>query len=623
MKYILICSLLLLGYVSANAQPNNRSGDSWTVGANLCGFRFNNDTIAPVPYRYLNNNPGSGAQVYSYKGFGGSINTVSDSATGRLLLTSYNGIVFDTLGDYLHWDCGGCPLPAAFAVEYPANYTDFVSGAVPICNPAISQYHGIGSWRNSVMLPRGNNKYSTYFFGVSFANFVDRFGTGDSALIWDNLIEVEYDLSLPNPAAVKGPGYGAASKYYVKHDSMRYFRPWGSTQAVRHANGRDWWLLVVGMPERANWYKDSIVYVNDSLYHSAYSTPSILDSLPMINMYDKWFDSLVLYAYHITDSLIKPPVLSRFSGSHFITTTNPVIKPNSNNVSVSFGVNNIYANLKMSDDGTMATGSAGNVGYYLNFDRCSGAFSNVNYFRGPLDSSLLAICNYNSNGIWTPNNSFLYIDDVCLAPNNKFIYVLRSKFLYQYEIGEPDSAKAWTLLINGYNTKAGDSIVEEEYLGMALAPNGKIYLGIKGEGTIEKGLTVINNPNEKGMACNPCVLCTSLVPDPTMDNMVQAQTLPNNPNYRLGPSPCAPLNIVSTEPSQPWSFSPNPSNGSITLMGNYQQAAVVNILNVQGLTIGTFKIDKFSKEQKLDLSSLSSGLYIIQIGTTSKKLIIK
>lgn len=147
-----------------------------------------------------------------------------------------------------------------------------------------------------------------------------------------------------------------------------------------------------------------------------------------------------------------------------------------------------------------------------NFDRCRGLLSNHRRIQYDEDAS--------SGG-------------VAISPNSRFLYVSSYKQIYQFDLWATDieSSKIKVAEYDGFQSPFGS-----KFFLAQLAPDGKIYINCPNS---ENVLHVIHNPNEPGLDCNVEQHGIEL---PTVNGF----SLPNYPNYRLGPidgSPCDTLGI--------------------------------------------------------------------------------
>ena len=154
---------------------------------------------------------------------------------------------------------------------------------------------------------------------------------------------------------------------------------------------------------------------------------------------------------------------------------------------------------------------------FFNFNRCTGEFED-NWLQIRLLDSL--------------DRRELF-GGIALSPNERFLYLSTPFHLYQYDL-LADNIEETRLTI----AEASPSNPEHRslYLGQ-LAPDGKIYINTKSNFDAE--LHVIHEPDRLGAACDFRFRDFSLIHN-------NSRTLPQIPNYRLGPldgSPCDTLGI--------------------------------------------------------------------------------
>lgn len=191
----------------------------------------------------------------------------------------------------------------------------------------------------------------------------------------------------------------------------------------------------------------------------------------------------------------------------------------------------------------------------FNFDRCTGLFSNPVH---------IVINDANSMG------------GVAFSPNSQYLYVSSVEDVYQYDTEAPDieASMAHVATWDGFYSPSPPFATLFDIA--QLAPDGKIYIGT-GNSTLH--LHVINDPDQPGVACDMVQHQLEL---PTY----YTNSLPNHPNYHLGPvdgSVCDSLGINAGVPAALVEAGikvvPNPSNGAFTL--SYPAQSVVGELEVR------------------------------------------
>ena len=237
--------------------------------------------------------------------------------------------------------------------------------------------------------------------------------------------------------------------------------------AVRHGNGRDWWLITSGL--------------KNGDYHVF-----LLDETGV----------------HFHQDFIFENNDNRTGGIGQL-----VSSPKGNKVAV---VNNHDAQ-----------GNNGVFVAFMNFDRCSGVLSGFEY-------ETISAHNITSG--------------IAFSQDGNLVYACNGNFMYQYETLESDViySRMTVAIHDGFNyfyppdTTFGFSTA---FSYMGLAPDGKIYVA-SASGS-NRLLSRIEYPNKKGMECD---VNQHSVAIPTS----YANTMPNFPNFRLGPldgSECDSLGI--------------------------------------------------------------------------------
>ena len=149
----------------------------------------------------------------------------------------------------------------------------------------------------------------------------------------------------------------------------------------------------------------------------------------------------------------------------------------------------------------------------MDFDRCTGELS---------DYEWIVFDEFIGNGA-----------GASVSPNSRFLYVTGRRMVLQYDLEANDIAASQdTIGILNRVYSAGIPV----FTYSQLAPNGKIYIVT---GNSNEALHIINNPNEKGAACEFLVHGLVLPND-------NRYVLPRYPNYRLydlPDSPCDTLGI--------------------------------------------------------------------------------
>jgi hypothetical protein len=186
---------------------------------------------------------------------------------------------------------------------------------------------------------------------------------------------------------------------------------------------------------------------------------------------------------------------------------------------------------------------------------------------------------------------------VAISPNNRFAYLSSSNKLFQVDLWEENLEDGLVLI---------DTLVEGPSFHLAqLGPDCKIYI----TGTsFSHYLNVINNPDEKGLACNYEWRGIKL------PYFMSIGSLPNYPHFRTGEDQVCDPNIVS---SIPWlgdalkeiSIYPNPTQNTLNIKGLPLGKYSYKILNTQGVKVLEGKLN----DENINSSSLENGMYFLQL----------
>lgn len=228
----------------------------------------------------------------------------------------------------------------------------------------------------------------------------------------------------------------------------------GKLSACRHANGRDWWVI---MPE---------------------------------------FTSNRYYCYLLTPSGISLEGIQVIGGAVPSGLGQALFSPD--------GTKHIRFNAISEQAGEYTT--------IYDFDRCTGLLSNFRQFNYPVGGS--------GGGAF-------------ISKNSRYLYTSSTTTLYQYDLWAED-IEATRTLVAVYDGHL-DFLPTTFFQGQ-LAPDGKIYIASNNGVT---SLHVIHNPDAD---CPDCRIEQHGIELPTFN----AFSIPNQPNYRLGPidgSPCDTLGI--------------------------------------------------------------------------------
>ncbi len=291
----------------------------------------------------------------------------------------------------------------------------------------------------------------------------------------------------------------------------------GKITAVKHANGIDWWVILLN--EQGFYYRIFISESDLKIEKNELEVPETFDG----DTGAGWFNN---------------------NGTMF--------------------ARNIYKN---QEDGFIEL---------YDFDRCSGEFIFRISFELKNDLNISTLS-------FSPNGRFLYY--------NTNIDLLQMDLENDYEIDTIASFDFYVDSISGLSCP---------FQGLYSVPDGRIFLNTHNTCFV---INTINKPNEKGAACDFRPQSIHL---PYRYN----RTIPNFPNYRLGPlkgSACYPIDDRDIN----FNIYPNPSHGLFTIStdSNIGLNGIISIYDPLGRFVTKRKIVSNTAEHHLDFSDLPSNVY--------------
>ena len=305
-----------------------------------------------------------------------------------------------------------------------------------------------------------------------------------------------------------------------------------SIAACSHANGRDWWIIAS---------KDS----SDILY-SILLTPNGVDTI---------------ISQHTNISPVP-----------FSNICQPTFSPDGKKFVFSFldfnGLNSHYV-------------------YLLDFDRCTGLFSNT--------KNIDITDGYMGFG-------------TAFAANSKYLYACSTYHIYQWNTDTINVQASVQIVATNDTFYSPSPPFATNFFAMYLAANGKIYI-TSTNGVLD--LHYINYPDSAGIGCEVHLHDYHLP-------FFNYHTVPNHPNYYLGCDttsgcPCLVTNVSeSTNYDFKFRVYPNPisnNNLHIGYLLPQNKAGVFQIYDVTGKLLFKYNLPQWSNEQSFSLPTLSNGVY--------------
>ncbi len=444
----------------------------------------------PQPFGGTDLNFFTGELVVSYINrdidFSRTCATITDSI-GNLLFSTNGAYIANAAGDTMLNGAGINPGP--YAAQYP---------------------NGLHIAQGALILPKPDHPNNYYLFHST----VDDLPTATAHRLY--LTEIEMTLD-------GGLGGVVLKNQVILEDTLTV----GKITAVRHANGRDWWVFCH--------------QANSALFHRFLVTPQGV-STPM---------SQVIGVVRVLDAgqVCFSPDGSKFA--YYWSETDLDI---------------------------------------FDVDRCSGLLS---------------------NHVHVPISDGERGGGVAFSPNGQLLYISSDIDAYQFNTTATDIAGSMVHIAE-WDTFYSPFPPFATLFDLAqLAPDGKIYISTANS---TKHLHVINNPDVPGLGCN-------LVQHQLELPSYFANSLPNHPNYHLGPvdgSICDSLgvNVGLPERGPPIAINayPNPSNGRFTLSYAAQPSAgVLEVRDLSGKLVRQERIPAWSTVHAVDLDDATSGLYLCKV----------
>jgi hypothetical protein len=175
-------------------------------------------------------------------------------------------------------------------------------------------------------------------------------------------------------------------------------------------------------------------------------------------------------------------------------------------------------------------------GQIMDFDRCTGRFSNPRVIQFNGDSLRCGAT-------------------VSFSPDSRLLYVALCDTLYQYDLSVEDFNSTRMVVAQFDGVVDNTGMKSPFFDSMLLGPDDKIYMN---SGTSSKALHIIHQPNQRGPACNFQKWGLEL---PTL----HYGQMPNLPNFRLGAAepPCGSDGCDTLPVTPSFGLFPNPATNYV------------------------------------------------------------
>lgn len=411
-------------------------------------------------------------------------------------------------------------------------------------------------WGSTVILPLPDHNDKYLVFQLRLIE------TPELGVLYDHYFYSEVDMS-------QNDGLGKVMKtgQIVLSDSLH-----DAVAAVRHGNGRDWWVVVPRGTERQFW---EILVTPDGVQ------PPVLQTLPRQAPFTlTWQDADPPFAEHPVDEYM----FESWSGQ-----------------------------ANFSPDGSRyARIVAGNGVEIMDFDRCTGEMVFRKAIPMPPDSNFIKAGQY------------VQFCGLAISPNNRYLYFSNNLGLFQLDMCAEGFEKAEYKKIGYWDGFYQDSPSPfgSNFFHMINAPDGKIY--INSSNTV-RSFHTINNPNVYGEGCDFKQRSLSL---PRWNNIL-LNYFPNFRLYDLAGSPCDTLHIDDPDPPKPpvtfdeFKLFPNPADQQISLYIPQCETIKIKVWGIPGQKALEIPFVPGMEVFPIDVSTWPAGAYILAAYIDDKKPIMK
>ncbi len=516
MKNILLCLFTLVFCVAASAQ--NKFGHTWILGYSGIG---------------------SGTGIPSPGFYGGMKCTFEHDSMEIELIDIYSntptGVAHDSSGNIAFYSTGCEIYNKNF--EVMDNGINLNNGTNIFCDDPFNLTPGDAAIRSgTIILPVPNQKDRYVALYLVFS----KISNGSSMV--QRMMMAEVDMEQNN-------GLGRVER---KNEVFIADTLVDALSAVRHANGRDWWIIAPRGMDRS--------------FYSILLTPQGLQT-PVLQTLPGPYTPFTLT--YIIDSL-EPPYYQVVPASEYH------IECGNTQSGFTFD-GNLYCRLVREQE----------IEIY-DFDRCTGILS----LR-----RLVPMPDF-------PGEYFNPAMGMALSPNSRFLYFNDTQNLYQLDLDKDSLATSQPLLIGTYDGFLQDGFFPSNFFQMRNAPDGRIYL-VCGNST--RMLHYIDKPNLKGAACG-FKQRGKLLPK------WSAWTISYFPNFDLGPEVGTVCDSLSPNPGSNSNnqliVQPNPASERIKIEFSQLYSGPIELYDISGRLLYRENYDKVT-EVLLQVGKFPSGAYML------------
>lgn len=380
--------------------------------------------------------------------------------------------------------------------------------------------------------------------------------------IFDRLLFTEIDVQANN-----GLGKVIQKNQTIVADSLH-----DAIAAVRHGNGRDWWVVMPRGENRQFWKM--------LLTPEGFKEP-VLQTLPPP------YPPFNIKGYLNIDV---PPFLLEI-------------------IPDEYGYESWAGQAIFSPDGTKYCRVIRSSGVEVfDFDRCSGEMTFRRYIPLPPYSAY--------------PEEHIVACGLAISPNSRYLYFNNNEGLYQFDLCEESIENGEYELIEEWDRFLDEGFFATNFFQMRNAPDGKIYIN---PANSTRYIHVIHEPNKAGKACNFEQRGVIL---PRWSDFV-INYFPNFNLFDFKDSPCDTLGIDDPNPPQPtYTFEefrvfPNPANHEVMLFVPQCEGIRIQIWNIAGQITEEIPFIPSMEAYPLDVSDWAAGAYIIAAYIDAQKPVMK
>ena len=411
-------------------------------------------------------------------------------------------------------------------------------------------YTVVRSGAVALPIPEKQNEYIMFHLRIE--------QTSDISALYDQFYCTKINMN-----ANGGHGKVLAKNQVIIKDSLH-----DAVSAVRHGNGRDWWVVIPRGIGREFW--------------------EILLS---------------------PEGLAKPILRSVGANPPFnVTIEDPTLPPPDNRFLVNEYTWESWAGqTTFSPDGTkfcrIVKGTEVEI---YGFDRCTGEMTLLRALPMPLY-------------VRWPNFP-VQACGAAFSPDSRYLYFNNNEALFQFDVcperikdGGFERIEDW----DGY-TEDGTAVFATLFYQMRNAPDGKIYMNCNNG---VRSLHVIHEPNQPGKACR---FEQRGFPLPRW-NAWLLNYFPNFNLYDVQDSPCDTLGIDDPNPPKPaYTFEdfrifPNPSDQEVKLYAPDCNSLSVEVWNIMGQLVKEIAFIPGKTAYSMDVSDWAAGAYFVVARIDSRK----